>query len=100
MLFENNSNAADLIQSDAGEHCFCRYCKLEDKCHKTGLPKVLPINMKIYKYAKMAMDKHIEYPYRGSWELQPAYFIALFEKAKTEILIQKKSREDDDAAGK
>lgn len=99
MMYENTINAADQIQSEAGEYQFCRFCELEDTCQKTGLPKILQINLKIYRYAKLMSDNRCEYPYPGSWEHQPAYFISLLEKAKGEILIQQRANKGGENAG-
>jgi len=94
-LFIQNDNPTALIDSEAGEYQFCRFCLNEDTCSKKGFPKILPINMKIMRYANMFLDKDITYcnPYPGSWEYQPVYFNHLIEIAKLEILKQRKLKE-------
>ncbi|MDY0218979.1 MAG: hypothetical protein RBR14_06505 [Candidatus Cloacimonas acidaminovorans] len=68
---------------------------MEDICNKKGLPKILPSVYKAIKYAYLAVNGKIEYPFPGSWEHQPIWLIELIEVAQAEIYkLRKKDNAD------
>lgn len=95
-LFENNDDPTALIDSAAGEDCFCQYCDLSEICGKAGMPKILPLNMKVLRYAYLKSDgKERSFPYNGNWEHQPKYLLELIDIATVEIHKQRKLKEGD-----
>jgi hypothetical protein len=97
ILFVQNNNAAKLIDTEAGEYHFCSYCELDETCGKKGLPKILPSNYRIMKYAKMHLDRNFQYPFPGSWENQPVSFNYMLEVAKSEFITQEKLKKEAEA---
>jgi uncharacterized Zn finger protein (UPF0148 family) len=71
---------SSLLQKDG--FTFCQYCEQNETCDKKDKPKILAVSRKIMRYLNEEKRGRLEYPFAGSWEHQPEWFIEMLEAGR------------------
>jgi len=87
--------AEQVLQTPAGQYQFCRFCELENDCDHEG-SKVTERSAFVLRYL-YEFDAGITiYPLPGSWELQPHWFITMFNAGRSEMNKIRKAKQDEE----
>ena len=73
---------SSLLEHD--DFTFCQYCEQNETCEKSGKPKILAVSRKIMRYLNEEKRGRLDYPFQGTWENQPAWFIEMLDAARNQ----------------
>lgn len=81
---ENGQAAEQIMDTAAGQYQFCRFCEAENECDHS-FSKITERANYVLRYLYEFDAGIMQYPLPGSFELQPLWFIKMFQAGRTEM---------------
>jgi hypothetical protein len=79
---KKKTNISLLLEND--NRTFCQYCERYEDCDRKNKPRILAVCWKILKYLHEEKRGRLDYPFAGSWEHQPEWFIEMLNAARNQ----------------